>query len=66
MDVLIKCSTSSLSTHSGLTARLRKGPHPHSVTGSPAIMVVLHYETDSGTEEASLESSTTDKISLPN
>lgn len=37
-----------------------------SVTGSPAIMVVLHYETDSGTEEAALESSTTNKISLPN
>lgn len=35
-----------------------------SVTGSPAIMVVLRYETDSGTEEASLESSTTNKISF--
>lgn len=31
MDVLIKCSTSSLLTHSGLTARLLKGPHPQSL-----------------------------------
>lgn len=31
MDVLIKCSTSSLSTHSGLSVRLLKGPHPQSL-----------------------------------